>query len=1051
MTDVFLRVLQISISASVLVGVIFLIRQISKEKVPRSMIYILWTLVGIRLLVPFSLESNYSITSLIPFYNYTNQGLENDMNYSYDFSETDNKGEFSGFDDFSSDDCSEDKIYSFMEQSEITNDAIMENSQSKVPGIVLKPDFSFDEFSNYSSESLLSNEAIISNDISDKSENTLKRETNSIFNVLTCVWLFGAFIFIIYGVLRYFLLKKAVSIFVTTEDQIRVCEAIDSPFVLGIIKPKIYLPFGVSEDNKKYIISHEKAHITRFDHISKILSYVALSVYWFNPFVWVWFIMLNKDMECACDEKVIKNYTKSERQKYALALLEFSIKKSMISACPIAFGEIGVKERVKNTMSYKKPLFWIIVLFVIIAIVLSVLFLTDSKDDKIGDISDSLSKEESEISNDFSHDESDYDSETISNEEPTSEGDDYSSMISEDKTSESSENFSNEISETFTDASSDIISNNESTIISKDISEFFSSEDFEESDTPSEDSSQEQSTETSDDIKNDSGIDGDINWEYNNGVLTISGNGDMPNYSSDRNVPWSIYPIKEVVIKEGVTSIGDGSFKNLIELEKVSISDTVSYLGKNAFFECSSLKSVKIPDGVSSISQSAFLGCSKLENVQLHDGLLFIENCAFYRCYSLKTINLPDGLISLEGDAFSLSGIETILIPEKLTSIGADPFFYCDKLYEIKVDKNNTAFTSIDGVLYDKFSIIKYPSAKKETTYTLPDGIVYMRNYAFQNCKNLDSVDLGGIHEIGKNAFEGCENLRYVKLKDYLQVIEIGAFNGCKSIKQISYGRSRIDWLKIKKENNWFTEEKCIIQCNDGNIEVDLDLEPLNMWLPFEDEEGFDFFKLSYSYDGTIEGLVNRLSELGPIPKGTKVLSFNIEGMFARIDLSKEFVSTIQGTTEEMNVIYSLVNTIIENHSVTNVMFTVEGKPFDSGHETYDNPLTFKRLLKLLLIDPETMSLYKTTTYFDGKTESIIDILIMNGTLPEETKILDFHTKGNYTSIDLSKEFGDVYFGDSIKGQLMLDSIIYTLGSYYNTYGVIVTIEGQTLDYVIPG
>jgi hypothetical protein len=276
------------------------------------------------------------------------------------------------------------------------------------------------------------------------------------------------------------------------------------------------------------------------------------------------------------------------------------------------------------------------------------------------------------------------------------------------------------------------------------------------------------------------------------------------------------------------------------------------------------------------------------------------------------------------------------------------------------------------------------------------------------------------------------------------------AFSSCIGLKQITYGKSRIEWLKINKDPHWFVGVECTVRCKDGNVEIDPDLKPLNMWLPFEDEEGFDFFKLSYSFDGTIDSLVKRLSELGPIPKGTKVLSFSIEDKYARIDLSKEFVSNIQGTTDEMNVLYSLVNTIIENYGVSKVYLTVEGKAFDSGHETYNQPLVFQRLLKLLLIDPETTSLYKTTTYFDGKIESIIDILIMNGTLPEGTKVLDFHTEGNYTSINLSKEFGDVYFGDSKKGELMLDSIIYTLGSYYKTYGVSVAIEGDYLDYLIP-
>ena len=118
------------------------------------------------------------------------------------------------------------------------------------------------------------------------------------------------------------------------------------------------MPVALSEDTEKHIIAHERVHIKRLDHISKLLAFVALSVYWFCPLVWVWFILLCKDIEYACDERVIDAYSDTERKQYAYAILECSVRKPIISACPISFGEMGVKERVKNVLSYKKPAFW---------------------------------------------------------------------------------------------------------------------------------------------------------------------------------------------------------------------------------------------------------------------------------------------------------------------------------------------------------------------------------------------------------------------------------------------------------------------------------------------------------------------------------------------------------------------------------------------------------------------------------------------------------------------------------------------------------------------
>jgi len=183
-------------------------------------------------------------------------------------------------------------------------------------------------------------------------------------------------------VVSYLLLKRKVATAIPLEKGIKQSEYVDSPFVLGIIRPIIYLPFDMAEEDMAYVIAHEKAHIHRRDHWWKPFGFLLLSIYWFNPVLWVAYILLCRDIEAACDEKVIKDMEKDERRAYSTALLNCSIHRRRIAACPLAFGETGVKARVKSVMNYKKPAFWVILITLVVSIIVAVCFLTNPKNEE---------------------------------------------------------------------------------------------------------------------------------------------------------------------------------------------------------------------------------------------------------------------------------------------------------------------------------------------------------------------------------------------------------------------------------------------------------------------------------------------------------------------------------------------------------------------------------------------------------------------------------------------------------------------------------------------
>ena len=195
------------------------------------------------------------------------------------------------------------------------------------------------------------------------------------------VWLIGLGAMLLYALVSYLRLRRRVSVSLCVQENIYLCDAISSPFILGVVKPRIYLPSGLDEVQRQNVLSHERAHLARRDHWWKPLGFALLAVYWFNPVLWLAYALLCRDIELACDERVIRTMDESAVKTYSTVLLACSIPRKAVITCPLAFGEVGVKERVRNALHYKKPAFWIVVASAVVCIVVAVCFLTNPPTD----------------------------------------------------------------------------------------------------------------------------------------------------------------------------------------------------------------------------------------------------------------------------------------------------------------------------------------------------------------------------------------------------------------------------------------------------------------------------------------------------------------------------------------------------------------------------------------------------------------------------------------------------------------------------------------------
>ncbi len=201
--------------------------------------------------------------------------------------------------------------------------------------------------------------------------------------IVSVIWLIGIAAMLLYAVTSYVRVHRSVAERAPYEGNIFLCDHVKSPFILGLVRTKIYLPSSMDEAAMGPVIAHEKAHLARRDHWWKPLGFLILTVHWFNPLCWIAYVLLCRDIELACDEKVIRQMDLDGKKQYSAALLECSTQRRLVTICPLAFGEVGVKERVKNVLNYKKPAFWIIAVAVVACAVVTVCFATNPKQDSI--------------------------------------------------------------------------------------------------------------------------------------------------------------------------------------------------------------------------------------------------------------------------------------------------------------------------------------------------------------------------------------------------------------------------------------------------------------------------------------------------------------------------------------------------------------------------------------------------------------------------------------------------------------------------------------------
>lgn len=314
MDDVFLKLVNLSISASWLILAVLVLRVVLK-KAPKWVMPLLWGVVALRLVCLFSIES---ALSLIP----SAETIPSEI-----VTET-----------------REPVLYEQATLDIVTNPTLP--SATEVPVGVSRQQAQVD------------------------------------FNIYSVLWLAGMAALLVHALVSAGKLKRKLATAILLRDNIYESEFVDSPFVFGVVKPNIYLPMHMDEGTAAYVIAHECAHLARRDHWWKVLGYLVLALHWFNPLVWVAYILFCRDIELACDEKVVKGLDGAARADYSQALLSCAAPKRAVAACPLAFGEGNIKTRVKSALHYKKPAFWVAAAAVLAVVIVAVCFLTNPRSER---------------------------------------------------------------------------------------------------------------------------------------------------------------------------------------------------------------------------------------------------------------------------------------------------------------------------------------------------------------------------------------------------------------------------------------------------------------------------------------------------------------------------------------------------------------------------------------------------------------------------------------------------------------------------------------------
>lgn len=639
--------------------------------------------------------------------------------------------------------------------------------------------------------------------------------------VCSIIWITGIAAIVIFSLFSYIRLSIKLKESVELAEGIYRCDGIATPFIIGVFKPKIVLPSSIDAEQAKYVTAHEKAHLKRFDHLQKLLGYVLLTIHWFNPICWIAYKLFCADIELACDEKVIKEFDTDDKKQYSKTLFELSVSRKTVYSYPLAFGEVAVKDRIRNILNYKKPGFWIIAVSVVAAVLLTVLFITDPE------------------------------SKPISGEITTSAATQAETSRTEPVSAEPTRGMT-ETQVSLTVAQAMPYSGKIGTL------------------TWSIDEKGTFRLDGEGELRDFEGPDMEITpWHYHKdkvkkmiigdgvtkiGSYTFPGLTSLTQIHFGKNVKYigacafCSCPIEDLKLNDGLKEIGYAAFSQASAKELV-IPDSVEKLGFDAF--SGDFDTVKIGKGLKDFTYFSFVTPAKRfvvdpENEFLSNdshGVLFnkdkTELIRFPVASDIEKYEIPNTVKYIFGDngydfygAFSNCAgnynLKSVVIPESVESIGGAAFWESRGLTDIKIGSNikhlggcvfgHTGYWLDEsnwenGVLYLDNYLIDSKEEKCSSRLEIKNGTTLIGGWAFNNnrnienliipdsvkiicenafsmCEILKTVDLGsGVEIIEDHAFFLCENLISIDIPDSAKYLGKNSFTGCRGMKSLSIGK----------------------------------------------------------------------------------------------------------------------------------------------------------------------------------------------------------------------------------------------------------------------
>ena len=772
------QILKWLIDSSIIAGFIILIILVFRpllKKLPKWVNLVLWLIVAVRLVMPVGLESNFSLVPDIGglqaeyskvIFGISNPEAGNDNTVNHrDVVETADSGNAFNTQNFANTDINAETQSLPMHTEE--TDQQMNTLASNDDGAT---DVVKTEIGN--------NFEILEIDNIEKPDNLVQ--------IIMIIWIIGCGLMLAYFIYSIIRIKRSVRISIPAElpfnlktkslVPIYVCEGIKSPFIMGLIGTKLYIPEGMDESTLDYVIQHENAHIKHFDQLWKVLGFVLLMVYWFNPFVWIAFICFSKDLELACDERAAGKLTPQERAGYSEALLVCSIHNRILAVCPVAFGETGVKERVKAVISIKKPLKIVIACIILGCTVFALCFLTDpasaKEKESVDKTNNDIETKSSDIlDTDISVVDSGIDFETDDGIRDNTDNQEVTD-IQEDT----------DIQDDVNTETNDTLEHDASSVINEYLSD--EPDEKEQIDEEIENIGLPEVTEIPEPINDSVKLDSTESIETDNKEEDNTDTSETVQTPSDEKavIPYGIKEIKErafigtetiksVILPDTVEAIGDGAFAQCYNLESVVFTPSLKTIGREAFRNCG-FKTITIPDTVESLGYSMladnrklqycklpeniteipdymFAWDEKLKNVEFSSYLTKIGNNAFSGCYALEAVSIPDTVIVIGDHAFSKSGLKEIRVPEGVEVISSGMFANCEQLEKVYLPETVTV---IDTYAFSECSNLK--------EIYIPENVTTINDYAFYNCTKLEVINIpDSLTEISNNAFWLCTKL----------------------------------------------------------------------------------------------------------------------------------------------------------------------------------------------------------------------------------------------------------------------------------------------------